>query len=86
MANKTTKNTTPDTTTPDTMPTSPADPSLVEIDILRQTHKVDRATFAGVCAAQGWATGKAVTENEFLEAVAKFEASPMGGAKKEEKK
>lgn len=73
MANKTTTNT-PAATAP-----SPRGPSLVEIDILRQTHKVDRATFAGVCAAQGWATGKAVTESEFLAAVNKFKQSPMGG-------
>lgn len=80
MANKTT------TTTPDATPAPSQDPSLVEVNILRQTHKVDRATFAGVCAAQGWATGKAVTESEFLAAVEKFKQSPMGGKKKEEKK
>lgn len=73
MANKTINN------TPATPSASPRGPSLVEIDILRQTHKVDRATFAGVCAAQGWATGKAVTENEFLAAVKQFNQSPMGG-------
>lgn len=44
--------------------------------------------FAGVCSAQGWKPGKAVTEEEFLEAVKKFENAPMRGSsgKKEVKK
>lgn len=80
MANKTTN------ATPTTTSASPRGPSLVEISVLREKHKVDRATFAGVCAAQGWATGRAVTEKDFLAAVEKFKASPMGGSKKEGKK
>jgi hypothetical protein len=43
--------------------------------------------FAGVCSAQGWKPGKAVTEEEFLEAVKKFENAPMrGGSEKKEVK
>ena len=39
-------------------------------------------------SAQGWKPGKAVTEEEFLEAVKKFENAPMRGSsgKKEVKK
>ena len=46
------------------------------------------STKAGVCSAQGWKPGKAVTEEEFLEAVKKFENAPMrgGSGKKEVKK
>lgn len=77
MANKTTN------TTPTTTSASPGPPSLEEINALRQKHKVDRATFAGVCADQGWANGKVVAESEFLAAVDEFKQSPMGGKKKE---
>ena len=79
MANKTTN------TTPATVLASSEGSSLVEINTLRQKHNVDKATFAGVCAAQNWATGKVVSESEFLAAVDKFKTSPMGD-KKEEKK
>lgn len=30
---------------------------LVPIDKLREQHKVGRATYAGVCAANGWRPG-----------------------------
>ena len=55
---------------------------------IRDRHKVGRAVFAGVCSAQGWKPGKAVPEEEFLEAVQKFENAPMrvGSGKKEVKK
>lgn len=79
MANKTTN------TPPATAPVSAGAPALVEIDVLREKHKVSRAIFAGVCAAQNWASGKAVAESDFLAAVEKFKRSPMDG-KKEEKK
>ena len=63
---------------------SPAAPELVPIDKLREQHKVGRATYAGVCAANGWRPGKAMTEDEFLAAVAKFNNSPMNGRKSKE--
>ena len=47
-------------------------------------HRVGRATYAGVCAANGWRPGKAMTEDEFLAAVAKFNNSPMNGRKSKE--
>ena len=51
-------------------------------------HKVGLALFAGFCSAKGGKPGKAVTEEEFLEAVKKFENAPMrgGSGKKEVKK
>ena len=63
-------------------------PALYDVGDLRSKHKVGRAVFAGVCSAQGWKPGKAVTEEEFLEAVKKFENAPMrgGSGKKEVKK
>lgn len=53
---------------------------LFEIGELRKKHKVGRAVFAGVCTAQGWKPGRAVTEEEFLAAVKNFENAPMSGA------
>ena len=50
-------------------PQEPKAPGLFEIGELRKKHKVGRAVFAGVCSAQGWKPGKAVTEEEFLEAI-----------------
>ena len=37
-------------------------PALYDVGELRSKHKVGRAVFAGVCSAQGWKPGKAVTE------------------------
>ena len=37
-------------------------PELLDIGDLRKRHRTRRAVFAGVCAAQGWRPGKAVTE------------------------
>lgn len=56
-------------------------PGLFEIGELRKKHKVGRAVFAGVCSAQGWKPGRAVTEEEFLTAVKNFENAPMNGAR-----
>lgn len=55
-------------------------PELFEIGELRRKHRVGRAVFAGVCTAQGWKPGRAVTEDEFLAAVKNFENAPMSGA------
>ena len=63
-------------------------PEFFDIGELRSKHKIGWAVFAGVCAAKEWKPGKAVTEEEFLEAVKKFENAPMrgGSGKKEVKK
>ncbi|WP_052082807.1 hypothetical protein [Intestinimonas butyriciproducens] len=61
-------------------------PALFEVGELRSKHKVGRAVFAGVCSAQDWKPGKAVTEEEFLEAVKKFENAPMKGEPRKEGK
>ena len=54
-------------------------PELVEIGELRSKHKIGRAVFAGVCAAQGWKPGKKITEDEFVRAVSGFTGAAMGG-------
>ena len=58
-------------------PEGAAAPELVPIDKLRERHKVGRATYAGVCAANGWRPGKAMTEDE-------FNNSPTNGRKSKE--
>ncbi len=55
-------------------------PKAFTIEQLRSEKKVNRAIFAGVCAAQGWKAGKTVTEAEFLAAVKQFTGAPMSGA------
>lgn len=52
---------------------------LLEIGELRKQHKISRAVFAGVCSANGWKPGKAITGEEFLAAVAKFTGAPIDG-------
>lgn len=52
---------------------------LLPIDELRARHKITRPVFAGVCAANEWKPGRAMTEEAFLQAVAAFTGSPMGG-------
>ena len=41
-------------------------------------------SYTHLCAANGWRPGKAMTEDEFLAAVAKFNNSPMNGRKSKE--
>lgn len=55
-------------------------PAIYDVGDLRSKHRVGRAMFAGVCSAQGWKPGRAVTEEEFLAAVENFENAPMNGA------
>ena len=59
-------------------------PKVFTIEQLRSEKKINRAVFAGVCAAEGWKPGKTVTEEEFLGAVEKFTSAPMSGAAKKE--
>ena len=53
---------------------------LLELDALREKHKIARPVFAGVCAANGWRPGRAMTEETFLQAVAAFVGAPTGPA------
>ncbi|WP_346298515.1 hypothetical protein [Alistipes sp.] len=57
-------------------------PKVETIEQLRSEKNVNRAVFAGVCAAEGWKPGKTVTEAEFLKAVERFNSAPMSGAVK----
>lgn len=59
-------------------------PKVFTIEQLRSEKKINRAVFAGVCAAEGWKPGKTVTEEELLGAVEKFTSAPMSGAAKKE--
>lgn len=63
---------------------TPAPDEYVEIGKLRAKHRIGPALYAGVCSAQGWKPGKAVTEAEFLAAIQAFNSAPMGGAAKRE--
>ena len=80
MANKKT----PEAGTPAQMEQPAASPSVFTVEQLRSEKKINRAVFAGVCAAQSWKPGKTVTEAEFLQAVEKFTTAPMSGAVKKE--
>lgn len=51
---------------------------LLSIDTLREKHKITRPVFAGVCAANDWKPGRAMTEEAFLRAIADFTGAPMG--------
>ena len=62
-------------------PASQENLKVFPIEQLRSEKKINRAVFAGVCAAQGWKPGKTVTEIEFLEAVKQFTTAPMSGAR-----
>ena len=78
---------TPEAGAPAQVEQQTANPKIFTIEQLRSEKKISRAIFVGVCAAQGWKSGKTVTEAEFLEAVGKFTSAPMSGAaKKTEKK
>lgn len=52
---------------------------LLEIGELCKKHKISRAVFAGVCSANGWKSGKAISEDELLKAVDKFNGSSIDG-------
>lgn len=82
MASK--KTTTGGTTPVTAEQQTPAPDKYVEIGELRAKHRIGPALYAGVCSAQGWKPGKAVTEAEFLAAIQAFNSAPMGGAVKGE--
>lgn len=56
---------------------------LHDVEMLRSKHKIGWAVFAGVRAAQGWRPGKMVSEEEFLQAVKKFNGEPMRATRDE---
>ena len=53
---------------------------LKTLDELRKKHKIGRAVFAGACAVNGWRPGRAITDEEFLDGVAKFTKGPASGS------
>ena len=55
---------------------------LLGINALREKHKTPWSVFAGVCAANNWRPGKAVTEEAFLRAVSDFTGAPMDGPRR----
>lgn len=59
---------------------------LLEVDELCKNHKISRAVFAGVCSANGWKSGKAISEDEFLKAIDKFNGSSIDGRPEKTKK
>lgn len=80
MATK--KNTGTGQVSPATAERPAAPEKYVEIGELRAKHHISPALYTGVCSAQGWKPGKAVTEREFLEAIQSFNSAPMSGASK----
>lgn len=75
---------------PEAAPTAAQQPEqpqeLLSIDTLREKHKITRPIFAGVCAANDWKPGRAMTEEAFLQAVADFTGAPMGAPRESEAK
>jgi len=59
---------------------------LLEIGELFKKHKISRAVFAGVCSANGWKSGKAISEDEFLKAIDYFTGSSIDGRSGKTKK
>lgn len=51
------------------------------IEELQAREETSDAVFEGVKAANGWKTGKMVTDREYKEAVEAFEKAPMDGRK-----
>lgn len=56
--------------------------TMLPIDALREKHRVTRPVFVGVCAANSWESGKVIAEEAFLQAIASFTKSPMGGCQR----
>lgn len=57
---------------------------VFEINELKSKFHTPEAIFAGVCALNGWKSGKCVSEEEYKIAVAKFLKKPINeeGSKK----
>lgn len=58
-------------------------PKLLSIEELKEKKQTSDKVFQGVKAAKGWRLGKAVTEEEYKEALKEFLESPIGGKKVE---
>ena len=52
---------------------------LLPIERLREQLGVSGPSFAGLCAVNGWKTGRVMTEEEFRNAFKNFADSPMDG-------
>lgn len=63
---------------------APAGEQLLPVDELRERHGITRPVFAGVCAANGWKPGRAMTGEAFLRAVADFTGAPMNAPQRKE--
>lgn len=57
---------------------------LLTVEELQDKYKVARPVYAGVCAANGWKPGRAMTEEAFLQAVTAFTGAPIGGTRRKE--
>ena len=74
------KNQNPDSTiSTEQQPEKAKAQELLEIGELCKQHKISQAVFAGVCSANGWKSGKAISEDEFLKAIDKFKGSSIDG-------
>ncbi|EPR07766.1 hypothetical protein [Ruminiclostridium papyrosolvens] len=51
---------------------------LFLVDELQRKKKIPTPILNGVCAAQGWKSGKMVEEEEFDAAVKNFSGTPIG--------
>jgi len=64
--------------TPDTPETAEASGELFTIEELKERKKTGAPLYAGTCTANGWQSGKMVTEDEYDAAVVTFSGSPIG--------
>lgn len=53
---------------------------LYPAEKLKEKTKTREALHRGICAANGWASGKMLTEEEYRKAVAEYKKKPMGRA------
>lgn len=58
----------------------PPTPAKETIEELQRRTGTDPAIHAGTCAAQGWASGKQVTERTYRAAVKRWSRSPIDAA------
>jgi hypothetical protein len=56
-------------------------PALEPIEVLSKRLATVPWVFAGVCEANGWGTGKVMTEEEYKAAVSAWLKMPMAGKK-----
>lgn len=51
------------------------------IEKLKETNRTPEAVYQGMCAANGWQKGRAVTPEEYQEAQQRFLGAAIGGKK-----